>query len=152
MVVRAKILDNSSSYKITVSQDDGSSTLLLLIIILWTSISAFLCISSGATFGFIYWNRKRKRNVENSVQMYRAENDQTIEMTIKSMQNGYFNSFQDSLNIDTCSICTDRFNEYSLISLTNEWGHVFHTACLKAYYQSSSTPHYLCCPNLRLCK
>ena len=79
--------------------------------------------------------------------MYRVENDQTIEMTIKSMQNGYFNSFQDSLNIDTCSICTDRFNEYSLISLTNEWGHVFHTACLKAYYQSSSTPHYLCCPN-----
>ena len=116
IVIRAKILDNSSNYKITVSQDDGSSIYLMLIIILCVTVPIWWIIVSA--FGIlVIWLKKRRRRRDNTENIT-SNCDNRTEMAMSNMPNGLFWNLNGNLN--TVNPLSRFFNVESLY-LYSSW-------------------------------
>ena len=61
---------------------------------------------------------------------------QKIDFTLQWMRKGVYSNIANPYTLESCIICLDEFDSKSVISITNECKHMFHTSWLKDWYKS----------------
>lgn len=153
LIIRARKLDDSSDYKITlevISSQSGSSVLItiLTVIILFTGIVLFgLGVAVFVWIKYKAWKREEQAILER-VRRERSEAYRvSIDHVISNMTNDLFENIHNDYEQQTCVVCLELFDAASEVCVTNECGHVFHKSCLKAWYENIPLFKPLICPH-----
>lgn len=151
--IRVNKLSSLSNYSIElhkVSRKSETNSALLLAIIL-TSI--LLCIVTTTTCLILYaareWLKDRRRVVEQrrTLQEMMQNRAKNIEETMNNMKHGQFQYFENKYHEDNWVICLESFKPDSEIHITNECSHVYHSSCLKEWYENIDAKKDLKCPH-----
>ena len=142
VVIRVKMLSESSKYSIIVNQDKVRSTNMIAIgyIILIVLLSLIWIIALIIWYISIWWclKRSKTRIIEmerkhNHVDLY-LFNQKRINLTMTFMENGTYFEVTNPYAFETWVIWLEKFSSNWIISITNEWKHVFHTLWLRNWY------------------
>ena len=140
------MLSEQSKYSIIVSQDSTfttSSSLSagIIIIILFSSLAFIFIII--LLVALIYWAIIKQKNRIEEIERYQqrvtlvSQNKQRIDSTLQGMAQGTFSNITNHYKLESWIICLEEFNSMSIVSMTNECKHIFHTFWLKNWYENT---------------
>ena len=155
--IRAKLYStaDSGSFNATISQyeKEESDDILLEILLLIGLVLAFSCTTWACIcvitvhLRIKYQNNRQRQRQLLFAQRLIEDSFVRVDDTMKKMNNGKFSSFQTRYSQDSCVICLEEYEPDSCIHVTNECSHVFHTSCLKEWYDSIEIDKDLVCPH-----
>ena len=149
LFIKVKRLSSSSSYKITVNSSNSSSESS-------TQNNWYIMIGVGgmififsiiAIFVVSFWIWRHKRNQKNRESPVKhEEREKWIKDTLNNMTTCEFQYWESKYKQDSCTIWLESFIHDAIIHKTNEWDHIFHSACLQKWYWNIKLGLKLVCP------
>ena len=146
-VIRARKVNENSNYTINVYQRQVKPNVLLLIILF--SIVLVMILITILVSIIICWSKKKKQQSDipipdilaPNINAPNVQNDSELrnELILKCLNNMRKDEFKNTrakFNQNNCIICIKDYDPDSEVCITNEWNHVFHTTCIKGWFEN----------------
>lgn len=153
MIVRIKKLSALSHYSFTISiiQEEQSSVVkvIVLIIVLWLMV-AFTTFTLVASYYSIreWWKKRQQRIFHAQALLDHVRSQKTrITDTLQTMRNGELKEFDIKFHSENWVVCLDSFDKNSLVCITNECNHIFHSSWLEEWYKNIDPKNSLWWPH-----
>lgn len=152
--VRVDKLNQASTYSINVYEiinDPLPVSVIIIAVVLGIAVSAFLMIWLALIVaGVCHWLKKRRlRQVQQKQKELILLSEKHITDTLNAMKHGKFNEIDNPYQIDTWAIWLENFEPCSSVHITNEWSHMYHSQCLKEWYDNIKPNQDLTCPSCK---
>ena len=149
-----EILSNSSNYKMTISQESKDQKFrwyLILMIALTAGISLLIFCFMGS-YVWIKLKEAYRYNQMVRVREIQADErsrtkDQRIRDTLASMTEDCFKNINTRYEQSEWVVCLEKFEDDSMVYVTNECSHVFHKEWLFSWYDNMTVYKDLWCPH-----
>ena len=146
LTLNVKILNETSDYNVRIYHTEPTFLITAWVIVVFISI-CICCIIWGICFICLRCIKQRLRNRmihtgnnrRNRIQQFDDMGESLIARTMNNMHSGQYKSLKGKYEQNVCVICLEDYTWDSQVHLTNECQHLFHSDCLRKWYETNRT-------------